>query len=667
MSEMNNLGPILKAKFEKFCTAKGYEKNGEGFEKFVNHVILNSFQPNAFVDPELFEFVCVGGDNDLGIDGLGILVNGRLVKTIEDIDDILKFSPKIKVDIIFIQSKYREDGISKDFFNNFTFGVREFLSEEIKSPYNESIENYFLLKNHIFSIDVSEKLEENPKIWLYFVAFTDRKASQHVTAIENKFIEDIERLNSYEKPIVKFVDINGLKRIYDESENLFEISINVDQMLPLSSVDGVDDSAILFCYGSEYIKILGSEDDLIRKALFEDNVRDFQGLSGVNQEISRTIKHEPELFALLNNGITIVCDEFHSRNKTIKIKNPQIINGCQSSHVIFNEKLSNKLEKLPLVIKIISTTNLDVVNKIVRAANRQNIVYEEAFETTREFHKTLEEFFTSMNGSEKIYYERRVKQYLNNPQVKSFQKFGIKIVTQAYVGAYLEEVHQAHRHETVLIKNYQGQIFEDSHSYYPYYVLTYAYYRLENLIRNNLIKLDKYYSYRYHLILICKYVVFNELVMKSEIIDISSDEFYKSFLKALNNVDSSQTLFHKSLDLMNKAVNSWVNELGKSKFAIKDNKEFTIHLLKNIKLDSSILNSSLYTGKIANIITKNGNTFGFINYGNDQSIYFDNRSVANDIILDSKLKRKKVHFSVSQTTTGKTFAKNIIFLNLNDY
>ena len=660
MSILNNLGPILNAKFDRFCNMKGLEKNGLGFEKFVNDIVFNSFQPNAFVDPELFEVVCVGGDNDLGIDGLGIVINGRLVKTKQDVDDILNFSRKIKVDIIFVQSKYREDGISKDFFNNFAFGVREFLSDNINSPVNEKIRNYFDLKKYIFDIDVSERLEDNPTVWLFFVAHTDRKASDHVKAIEIKFIEDIQALNSYQEPIVKFVDLAELKRICDQNENHFQISIEVDQMLPLNSVDGVDDSAILFCYGSEYIKILGNEDDLIRKSLFEDNVRDFQGLSNVNHEISKTIREEPELFALLNNGITIVCDSFTQRNKRITIQNPQVINGCQSSHVIFNTKIHNHLDKLPLVIKIIATTNGDIVNKIVRAANRQNIVYEEAFETTREFHKTLEEFFLSLGlKNEKIYYERRVKQYLNNPQVKPSQKFGIKIVTQAYVGCYLEEVHQAHRHETVLIKNYQGKIFEDSHSFYPYYVLTFSYYRLESLIREGLIKNDKYFSYRYHLLLISKYFSFKEIVKNNQHVLMNSDDFYKKYLELLSNNERAKQIFDQALACMENCVEVWINERKKSKFAIKDNKDFTAHLLSSLKSEVKMDNRNFLSGKVNNVIQRDGRVFAFITYGSNESIYFDNRSIDSNIILNANLKGKRVKFDVGESNNGKKFAKNV--------
>lgn len=659
MSEYGNFGPILNAKFEKFCNSKGYEKNGFGFERFVNFVVFNSFQPNAFNDQELFELVCVGGDNDLGIDGLGILVNGRLIKGVQDIEDILNYSHKIKVDIVFVQSKKRNDGISKDFVNNFMFGVRDFLSEKIESPVNEAIQHYFNIKNYLFNIDVCERLEENPSIWTYFVAETDRKASDHVLAIVEKFKQDIIKMNCYKEPIVKFVDSNGLNKLYDLNENNYQVSISFDQLLALNLVENVEDSAILFCYADEYLKILGDEDNMIRKSLFEDNVRDFQGLSNINKEIKTTIINQPELFALLNNGITIVCDSFTSRNKIITIKNPQIINGCQTSHIIFASQTQADLAKLPLVIKIIATTKSDIVNNIVRAANRQNIVYEEAFETTKQFHKDLEEFFLSIKvGDEKIYYERRVKQYLNNNLVKPFQKFSVKIITQAYIGTFLEDVHQTPRHETILIKQYQGKIFEDIHSFYPYYTSTFAYYRLESLIKENKIKIDKLHNYRFHLILISKYVAFTDFIKNNNVL-LNSDEFCKMFLDILKDKAKSAELFNKAIQIMQSAIDSWINELKRSKFSIKDNKDFTLHLLKI--LNSTILNieeMSKPNGQINNVIYRNGRYFGFITFGSN-SIYFDERSLDKNQKLDENLKKKKVRFDISIDNQGRSCAKNI--------
>lgn len=662
MSTYSNFTPILNAKFKKFCEARGYDENGLGFERFVNFTIFNNFQPNAFSDQELFELICVGGDNDLGIDGLGILVNDRLVKSIQDIDDILNYSPKIKVDIVFVQSKMREDGISKDFVNNFLFGVKEFLSESIESPINENIENFFKIKNQLFTIDVCERLADNPTIWAYFVAHTGRGASPHVDAIVKKFTQDIEVMNSYKEPVVKFVDLNSLNKLYDLNANNFEVSIKFDQLLSLNSVNNVEDSAIVFCYADEYLKILSDEDNLIRKSLFEDNVRDFQGLSNINKEIKQTIKHNPEFFALLNNGITIVCDKFSQRNKIITLTNPQIINGCQTSHIIFSEKDNADLSSLPLVIKIIASTKLDIINNIVRAANSQNIVYEEAFETTKEFHKNLEEFFLSMNiNDNKIYYERRVKQYLNNNLVKPYQKFGLKIITQSFIAMFLEDVHQTHRHETFLIKNFEGKIFEDNHSFYPYYTSTFSFFKLEDLIKNRRLDIGKLYSYRFHILLISKYIAYTKF-MKDTHIEMNSDEFCKDYLNMISNTEKSTDIFKKSIEFMNEAINYWTTQLNRSKFSIKDNKDFTDILIKSLKqsLNSvkNIKSMDTMQGYVNNVILRDGKYFGFITYGNN-NIYFDARSIPNNERLDGSWKKKRVSFDTARDSQGRLIAKNV--------
>ena len=54
------------------------------------------------------------------------------------------------------------------------------------------------------------------------------------------------------------------------------------------------------------------------------------------------------------------------------------------------------LSKVTLLAKIIATEKDEVTSAIIRGTNSQNVVYNEAFETTRDFHKNLEEFFTVM-------------------------------------------------------------------------------------------------------------------------------------------------------------------------------------------------------------------------------------------------------------------------------
>ena len=84
------------------------------------------------------------------------------------------------------------------------------------------------------------------------------------------------------------------------------------------------------------------------------------------------------------------------------------MNGCQTCNSIYKAyKKKTDLSKAKVIVKIIETKGESVTQGIVRGTNRQNIVYKEAFETTRQFHKDLEEFINIMatRGFHKVYYE----------------------------------------------------------------------------------------------------------------------------------------------------------------------------------------------------------------------------------------------------------------------
>ena len=55
--------------------------------------------------------------------------------------------------------------------------------------------------------------------------------------------------------------------------------------MPLTPSPGVDNSCIALCYASEFLKLLTTDEGVIRKSLFDDNVRDYQGSNSVNDEI----------------------------------------------------------------------------------------------------------------------------------------------------------------------------------------------------------------------------------------------------------------------------------------------------------------------------------------------------------------------------------------------
>lgn len=615
--------------------------DGVAFEQFVNHTILTAHQPDAFNgDNELFEQVNVGGTKDMGIDGIAIKLNGLFIRDLDEAKDLTKRLPRISVEFIFIQSKYKSN-FDKGEFNNFSDGVREFLSEKQKQPVSDEIKELIKIKDFLISENAVFKWQDNPIVRLYYVVMGKWHNSQHQLALADTFKEDIVALNTYKEPLIHFVDLEGFKSILDSNENNFEVVINSIDTMPLTSVDLVDNSCVLLCYASELKKILTTTDGLIRKSLFEDNVRDYQGDNSINNEISQTIQSEPQKFALLNNGITIVCEKYTPSNRQITLKNPQIVNGCQTSHVIFHNAVKDDvLSKVPIVIKLISTNDSEITNQIVRGTNRQNIVYDEAFEATKKFHKDLEDFINALSPEyDRFYYERRSKQYDHNPSISHFQKLNLRIIIQSFIGMFVNEPHISHRHEAKLLELYSNLVFQDYQSKLPYFTAALAFYKLEKLFRALAIDKKSFYAFRTHLLMI-----FRELSggpRPNINVEKIVNEHCQLVLTVLKDEDRCRKKFIEASEVFEQTRNHWVTVLKRDRFGIKDNKEFTDLLLSKIRNSTTITTDLVedenfrYKGQIVKIFKDRfGTNCGFI--GRNPADIFFHSSSAKGIDLFGK-------------------------------
>lgn len=170
-----------------------------------------------------------------------------------------------------------------------------------------------------------------------------------------------------------------------------------------------------------------------------------------------------------------------------------------------------KLDKAYVIVKVIASTDSSIINNIIKGTNRQNIVYDEAFEVTRDFHKFLEEYFKfyQIDNFEKIYYERRSKQFDGDDTVKPTQKVNFRSLIQSYISIFLYKVEEGHRHEAKLLQDYREKIFLDSQSYQPYYLAGFLNLNIEWMFRRK--ELDKkFYTYKYHILLLVKEILGGE-------------------------------------------------------------------------------------------------------------------------------------------------------------
>ena len=200
----------------------------------------------------------------------------------------------------------------------------------------------------------------------------------------------------------------------------------------------------------------------------------------------------------MNNGVTIIAREMRVTGDHFTIGDFQVVNGCQTSHVLYdNRKLLDASVRIP--VRIISTTDDDVMEAIITATNRQTEVKQDQFFALRTFSKKLEAYFKTFPDDKTLYYERRAHQY-DSGSVEKTKIIGHQNLVRAVGALILQEPHRTTRSYRLLTEEVGKSIFNDNDRLEPYYVAAYALYKLEYLFRNR--KIDAKYKPARYLILL---------------------------------------------------------------------------------------------------------------------------------------------------------------------
>lgn len=173
-----------------------------------------------------------------------------------------------------------------------------------------------------------------------------------------------------------------------------------------------------------------------------------------------------------------------------------------TSHVIFNNK-DDIINGLQLPIKLIETEDDETVNRIIKATNRQTEVSDEQLIALNEFHRKLEAFYGTFTGANRLYYERRSKQYNYGTDIEKVRIVSISTQIKAVASMFYDKPHLASRYYGRLLKSIDG-IFNDGHQLLPYYTCAFTLYRLEFLFRNKSIP-AQYRKFKYFILMLIKY------------------------------------------------------------------------------------------------------------------------------------------------------------------
>ncbi len=500
---------VIASYLDRFTKENSLEDLDESqqFERFVNFVVLSSFFPDQF---ELEDITT--GPDDLSIDGAAILLGGELAASAEDVESIfsrLRRRQQLSVSYIFIQAK-RSEGFDAGEILKFGSGVQRLFSDAgkpVDSILSEMVDSHEQIVKNLTRVN-----NGRPDCRLFFSTtgvWHDESGLNH----QLQLVEDqLSSTGLFHTVSYEPIDRERLIKLWLQSQTPVEATIPVRNYMPLPEIEGVEEAYLAVASATSFVdNVLTDEDGRIRASVFEQNVRAYLGDDNpVNTKIKTALDNndDHDRFAILNNGVTIVSPDVKIQSDRISVSDYQIVNGCQTSHVLFRnrEKITDRIY-LPL--KVIEADDPDLIAQVVEATNSQSNVEETQFLSIRPFLGKIENYFDAFDNEEeqerRLYFERRTRQYAGHG-IGKLRVFDIQRLARAFAAMFLDVPHLAARYPTQTFQEKANQLFQEDHKELAYYTAALALYRLELSLGNQYVA-RSYQRYKWHLLMILKYQI----------------------------------------------------------------------------------------------------------------------------------------------------------------
>lgn len=422
--------------------------------------------PSAERD-EVFEFLCleqllkdfdlsrdelesgwIDGRDDGGFDGVYTLVNGHLV---EDVEDFLWPKTNAQIDVWLISCKHHPTFVQAT-LDAMLATIQELFdlsrgSEELKGSYSED-----LLEFRGLLATVLKKLSIGRPSLKFHLAYASRgdrlEIGASVAARSRQIEAEFAKLFSSCSASFGFVGATELLESYRKSKS-FSLELPFLEYLATGK-----ESYVLLVKLEEYWKFVSDEAGNLRRYLFDSNVRDYLGVSGVNQDIANSLSDEsaPD-FWWLNNGVTILATNAPVSGKTIQLQDIQIVNGLQTTETVFRHFVSGATtsRNRAVLVKVIVSSDAQARDRIIRATNNQSPVEIAALHATDKIQRDIEEILERHGW----YYERRKNYYRNigKPQNRFVTPL---MLASAVVALVLKNASQATRLRARFMRNQEG-------------------------------------------------------------------------------------------------------------------------------------------------------------------------------------------------------------------
>ena len=286
------------------------------------------------------------------------------------------------------------------------------------------------------------------------------------------------------------VCILGAKSLQDgyrSATNSISATFEFSRAITLPDHPSVDEAFIGVVSANELLKLAvlrgaSPDEDRINRAVFYDNIRDFNPQSEINQAILTELEDgSEESFVFKNNGVTVVAREISRKSDTYHLEDYQIVNGCQTTNILFLAR--DNVQSVNVPLRLIGSRDSDFVSTIIIGTNKQNEVRDDQFWALLPFMKDLEEYCRAQTDDRLILIERRENQY-RDVKVERTRIFKPAELMKAITATYLGRPNRAARDYRGVRKEFKDAIFQPTHNVELYHLAAMCSYKFDFAVRN---------------------------------------------------------------------------------------------------------------------------------------------------------------------------------------
>lgn len=318
-------------------------------------------------------------------------------------------------ELFIIQNKY---------YDTSTHVTRSCVSDFIGTSLTMLANNKYKRSADLQKIFNNIKNDTDYKIWLHYYVTNNHKGDD-IDTLVNSFSVEQHDIDAFVG--IKFNTLDDIKQLYydDRFTSKVDFVAELHTKVSATSLDvrpNEDAYGLKWMIELRYILINVFDiykiyKDAVKKnyEIFEANVREYLGTKGINNGIIKTLKSKDdrENFFYYNNGITIICEKLETlrsgkisgsdNSYGVKLKNPQIVNGCQTVNSIAEvlsyyseDDIKKEFEKSFVLVKIFQFDEKTKSDKpkldtnIVKYTNSQNGINDKAFASKKDYFKNIQ-------------------------------------------------------------------------------------------------------------------------------------------------------------------------------------------------------------------------------------------------------------------------------------